>query len=349
MFCKHCGKELPDDSNFCSNCGEVFDNIQENSEYKKRREKESKRRGWALFFCTLGGILLAIAISVVLFTSICIFELADEIKETNNISYNETVDKYGVAPQGSAQFLDGNSILVSVYVTSDNFWTSEENCKTKENMKLAVDYIKNCGLRYGKNINLIYDDGVNDDLQYCMTYKNALEDSKNDNYEFDKVFNSWINESVPVEKLKEKYNTDSIGYVIFLDSDGVSYTIAHFLQDGKKYFNEYSVIYLYEDKKNYEVPSVYAHEILHMFGAIDLYKENKSDGITREFVNYVDQNYPNEIMYTTYESDYKSNYKEITQQMSDITAYMVGLTDSFKELNQYPELEKDCRACFSRY
>lgn len=349
MFCKHCGKELPDNAIFCSNCGKLVDKIQEDNKYKEVKTKKCKKKGWIIFLCTLVGILITFLFSIALFISICIFEVSNEIKETNNISYNATVDKYGVAPQGSVQFLEGDTVLVSVYVKSDDFWTSEETSKTKENMKIAVDYIESYGPKYGKNINLIYDDGINEDLYYCMDYDNALYDSENDNFEFDKVFNSWIDKNIPLEEIKKKYDTESVGYVIFLDSYGVSYTIAHFLQDGKKYFNEYSVIYLYEDKRDYEVPSVYAHEILHMFGAIDLYKENSSDGITNEFVNYIDKNYPNEIMYTTYELDYRNNYNEITQQISDITAYMVGLTDDFYELNQYPELAKDCKACFSRY
>lgn len=356
MLCKNCGKEIPEGSKFCNECGKLVEDVQANyyNTVIKAAEgitpkKKSKKKGWMIFGFTIAGIFIAIVFLVGLFTSICMFEAIDDISVQNSISYNSTADKDGIAPQGSVQFLEGDTVLVSVYVNSKDFWDDKKTFMTNKNMNTAVNYIENCGNWYGKNVNLIYDDGVNDDLKYSMTYENALYDSENDNYEFDKVFNNWIKNNVPVDKLKEKYKTNSIGYVIFLDSSGVSYTIAHFLQDRQKYFNEYSVIYLYQNKKDFEVPSVYAHEILHMFGAIDLYKESKSDGINDDFVNYIRENYPDEIMYTTYEADYSNNYDEITQQMSDITAYMVGMTDDFPELHRYPELAKDCRACFSRY
>lgn len=356
MLCKNCGREIPDGLEVCSECGKSVKDVQaddssteSNKTEKSTAKKKLKKNIWMIFGCTLAGICITIVCSVVLFTSFCMFKAIDDIKAQNNISYNTTVDKDGIAPQGSVQFLEGDTILVSVYVNSNNFWNDKKTFMTNKNMNTAVNYIKNCGRRYDKQINLIYDDGVNSDLKYSMNYNNALYDSENDSYEFDRIFNEWIKNNVPVDKLKEKYNTNSIGYVIFLDSSGVSYTIAHFMQDRQKYFNEYSVIYLYQNKKDFEVPSVYAHEILHMFGAIDLYKESKSDGVTDEFVDYIDKNYPNEIMYTTYERDYSNNYDEITQQMSNITAYMVGLIDDFPELNCYPELAKDCRACFSRY
>ena len=345
MLCKNCGKEIADDSRFCSNCGLPIEVLQQ-SLYVNNKKRNNK---WRILWCILGGVFLFIVFIVMLCISLYLFEDSGSEYTKNEIYYDCTADSNGIVPQGSVQLLEGRTILVSVYVNCGGFWTSEKTNITQQYMGKAVDYITSCGKKYGKDVDLIYDNGENYGLRYFMKYDNALYDSENDNYEFDKVFNSWIEDNIPLDELKEYYGTDSIGYIIFLDSEGVSYTIAHFLEDKIRYFNEYSVIYIYEREKEYEVPAVYAHEILHLFGAVDLYKESNTDGVGKEFVKYVEKNYPNEIMYTTYEPDCSKNYKDITQQMSDITAYMVGFKDDIYELDKYPEIAKDCRGCFSRY
>jgi hypothetical protein len=86
--------------------------------------------------------------------------------------------------------------------------------------------------------------------------------------------------------------------------------------------------------------STYAHEILHLFGACDLYEENKTDHISQELADYIADNYPHEIMYYTYEDDDTSNFDEITKEMSPVTLYFLDWGDGGAEIKQFPEIKR---------
>ena len=80
------------------------------------------------------------------------------------------------------------------------------------------------------------------------------------------------------------------------------------------------------------VPAVFAHEMLHTFGAPDLYWTDTYSvfeldyGITKEFTDYVKENELNDIMRITWDPQ-TGNYltKTIAQHITEITAYYAGL------------------------
>lgn len=75
-------------------------------------------------------------------------------------------------------------------------------------------------------------------------------------------------------------------------------------------------------------PSVIIHEILHLFGAPDLYAPDAQDIgylITMGFVDYCKENYPQDIMLSTYDRETDKRLPDrITQEITDITAYYIG-------------------------
>lgn len=80
-------------------------------------------------------------------------------------------------------------------------------------------------------------------------------------------------------------------------------------------------------KGQINAPATFAHELLHTFGAPDLYYAGKY-GITDQYVKDVASSGLNDIMRVTWDLntgyyDYNSVYNKIT----DITAYYLGLTD----------------------
>ena len=113
-----------------------------------------------------------------------------------------------------------------------------------------------------------------------------------------------------------------------------------YVRDGEYFYYEYSCLYrhdAYTDGER-ESPATYAHEILHLFGAPDLYEGSGDPYVDRALVDYVAETYPDDIMVSTYEDDGTSRFDVITKEISPLTAYCLGLTDTCPELEQFPLL-----------
>jgi hypothetical protein len=126
-----------------------------------------------------------------------------------------------------------------------------------------------------------------------------------------------------VAALRDKYKTDNVAYMVFLNG--------YYENDPSYTFNastsgpdvEYSII----SNKN---PAVIAHEFMHLFGAVDLYP-------TARFANFnfeeLRESYPNEIMLV--------QHKEITKlKISPITKYFLGWQTTLDHKNTRMLLHK---------
>mgnify|MGYP000113932697 CR=1 FL=1 len=85
------------------------------------------------------------------------------------------------------------------------------------------------------------------------------------------------------------YGARHIAFLFFLPISGTSFTMAHYADDGDSFYYEYSCLYktdAYTDGEA-ESPATYAHEILHLFGAPDLYEAAATLTSTRPLVSYV--------------------------------------------------------------
>lgn len=219
-------------------------------------------------------------------------------------------------PQGSVNTLKGKSVLISVYVyDKNNPWKKRDIDKTEQYLAIATKWIVKEGDRYGKKVELIHHDSKHPDLSYNVADANLYKLSKdeNKNNEYVREVNKYLKNDV-IEKVKKKYETDSVGFIVFLNGAGVSFAQPYISKDYGKGYKEFATIYLQDGDsggEEHENPATYAHEILHLFGAIDLYEENRYDHITEDVVEYIAKTYPREIMYTTYGEDYSSNFKGI--------------------------------------
>ena len=69
------------------------------------------------------------------------------------------------------------------------------------------------------------------------------------------------------------------------------------------------------------VPAAYAHEILHCFGGVDLYSENKPFNISQEFSDWYRKNFPDEL----FMSNKAGSQTEVDFEMTEVTQYYLGL------------------------
>ena len=158
-----------------------------------------------------------------------------------------------------------------------------------------------------------------------------------DNGECDTVVWNFIDKNIDEDALKQKYNADNIVYMVFVDSDerNTAITCTRSWYEGMESDDE--IVYLFNiDSQCLNGPAVYAHEILHTFGAPDLYVEDSLYNITSDFLNYVNENMSNDLMLTCSDAttgDYL--YDSINNEVGEVTAYFLGLVDSSKIVDQW--------------
>ncbi len=242
----------------------------------------------------------------------------------------------GIIGYGSAKSLQGSTVVVSIFgndaTTSwdKTFQDHEKEDQILKYLGIAGDYLEDVAEDYGKEADFITDFKTHPDLRYqCDLDLDLTDQSTIDSGDADQEVWEFIDSSIDSDAIREKYSADNLVYMVFLDTDESNESISCTLSwyDGVPY--DYEFTYLFNvDCGVVNCPAVYAHEILHTFGAPDLYMEDDWYGIDEEFLDYVEGTLPNEIMLTC--SDLDSDeyvYDRITNEVSEITAYYVGLID----------------------
>lgn len=243
-------------------------------------------------------------------------------------------------PLGTAGEACGKTVVVSIYADDRNSSWSDINeskiMRTKEYLGIATDWISEQASYYGKELSFLYDWEQYQDLVYHTTFK---YDMVNDDEEIDWYAWQEIEKRIDTQGLVEKYEADNIVYLLLFNTsrnnDVASCTRCWY--EGMEY--PYEICFMYV---NYggeeESPAAYAHEIMHTFGAPDLYMADDDGynyGITQEYVDYMEKTESNDIMFTTYDSNWQSVYDRISNDMSEIDAYYLGWIDYSAEVEKW--------------
>lgn len=256
-------------------------------------------------------------------------------------------------PTGSAVYLDGKTVLVSIYMDEDKSsskgWSDKNIKKTQEYMDIAVDYLEDEAKSFDCEADLIYDTSENPNLMY-FSDMNVIKEGMNDDDAHDAT-DSWVEKNIDYLALLEKYDADSIGFMFFMNASGTSWCYPYYpYPDEPEYgYLEKAYIYLYDEYDDYETPATYAHEILHMFGAVDLYTRSKEDGVTKKIIKYVENTYPRDIMYTVYDENEESVYEYVPCEIGPITAYFIGFTKDCDDLKRFPGSKRKAKASYPAY
>ena len=261
------------------------------------------------------------------------------------------------SPTGSAKYLDGDTVLVSIFLEdTDANWTKADRQLAKDNLEIACQFLKNEGKRYGKDVNLIYDTDAHPDLEYHYQTGATFPGST---YTTDEGalglaatlllsgVNEYIYTNIDVENILSSYGVNSIGFLVFVDNKTSQATAYPYYADTNvNYYSEICFINLRWSKTDKNVtPDTYAHEILHLFGARDLYRTTETDGITREYVDYVYKKYPTDIMLGAARKGVRWN-KKISGKITDVTAYFLGWKDTIYETELFPKTKAKYKASF---
>ena len=246
---------------------------------------------------------------------------------------------------GSAGELDGRIVVVSIFLSDKkNEWdfSNETNQLRREHslayLNIALDWITENAARWGKYPEFIYDLEQYDDLYYEME-----SDENVANTDIDPTYdmNEMIMDFVDPDSLLEEYDADNILFLAYINSPmsnrTVSFTIPY---DDTLGDDTMEICYMFLcSEGEEETPAAYAHEILHTFGAPDLYNADyppANYNIDEDFVSYCEINHPNEIMLTTYDVNTDEPYYDhISNELTEITAYYIGWTDHSKEAEDF--------------
>jgi hypothetical protein len=137
-------------------------------------------------------------------------------------------------------------------------------------------------------------------------------------------------EYIDAEQLKQKYNAQNVIYILYFNTDETNTVNSWSLSDKQNCPVELINVFVRDDIGSsyyYLSPSGFAHEILHCFGAYDLYYA--SNAIPQNFVDHCYNTNSCDIMFTV------SVGKEITQELSELDAYYVGLVDSCPQIEEW--------------
>lgn len=282
-------------------------------------------------------------------------EQSSYTQEASGTVTNESATEYGAwRPQGSANTLAGSSVIVTILLdTPDADFTDDEITYANESIDRSCRYLEEQGRKYGKSVKLYNYDSVNSDLLFRISCDkpatDAVDFSSGTYTGFKNTVDSLIADEIPFDDIYEKYGTDSIGFMVMLDAGASAYSQVYY-PDGNYYgFNEWVAMFVHDMYgTRYENLACYAHEILHLFGAIDLYYENAASGFNADIAMSIanDPDYSMALMYNTYNPDGSYDYENIPQELSDITLAMIGFTDGTEVFEKYPSLARNYTAAF---
>ncbi len=268
-------------------------------------------------------------------------------------------------PLGNAGELDGKIVVYSIFANGPDYsWDFSQSPdratrdKILNDMSQALEWITKQAAKYGRNVEFLYDWNADPELavestsEFPMAYssRKAYEESIEEGklVTTDQLFaKQRIAFSLANAKdLREKYGADGVVYMFYVNTDFSNTVVPHavpywpdILRWSVKVRDlvELATMHMhFTDKrvagsgqKRTIGATSYAHEILHLFGAPDLYEAN--DVIPQAYVDHLDAAGSNDIMYGGYDDDGPMS----KASMSELTAYYLGLTDYCEDVKKY--------------
>lgn len=265
---------------------------------------------------------------------------------------------------GTAKTLDGNIAVVSVFVNTEEFpWDFNELMETEayqyylNDLYIATNYLTEKAQAYGKSPNFIWDWSEHDKL--CSLSSTDLIEPIKGSRNFGMAWQH-ISTEIDTAAILEETGAEQIIY-IFVYNTPPEYEVTGENQGPycQTYGNDeaqsadnidpdnppdppYETIFLtmgyYDGQPQYVTPSCVAHEILHAFGAEDLYSKDAGSymyNISQEFIDYINNTDPLDDIMRNPETGEAGNYESINSEISEVTAYYVGLTDSSEIVEQW--------------
>ena len=219
---------------------------------------------------------------------------------------------------GSARSLTGNIYTLSCFVSdSNNTWTDAEKIQIFNKLHNANKWIASHALKYNNRISFSGGNfGLKEDIK--LDYVNYGTGTGNEDINLISTVLRKIGYAGSLsyyEWAVNNTNCDNTFVLIFVKGRGVNYAIAYKDKEMNKerYFVEGCVLYSHFSNGILLNESGIAHEIMHLFGARDLYETFRQKSDREEMA----RRFPNSIMH--------KNLPNINDQVIDeLTAFLIG-------------------------
>ena len=225
---------------------------------------------------------------------------------------------------GTARVLYGKIYVIMIFVgPHDNPWTRSEAERYKAKVAEAEQWLKIQAAKYGKRLEFVNaafgadgnfcDNDIPEDSDSANAYSYPSSVFLKIGFESRNRFVDWVHDNT---------DCDQCLSIIFSNTKGRSYaspvTREYHAYDSETYNLECCL--LYRGFKNSDVETnsaTVAHEILHLFGAWDLYRLDSSDS---ERAVKTELMFPDSIMLNTHRDIWET-------RIDEINAWLVGLKD----------------------
>ncbi|MBR5376426.1 MAG: hypothetical protein IK139_04030, partial [Lachnospiraceae bacterium] len=200
-------------------------------------------------------------------------------------------------------------------------------------LKVACDWITRSCAGYGREVEFVWDWTEHEELICDLSTDISVEG--NLEYYYDDLARL-IRQNVDADDIKSKNDANGIIYLACVDTPYSNQnTSSTFMSERSNPAEEEFCIMMMRTDGDIEPPSAFAHEMLHTFGAADLYMSGMY-GITDELVRYFENSGSNDIMFRC--EDKRTGeyyYDRITNEITEITAYYSGLTDESETVREW--------------
>lgn len=245
---------------------------------------------------------------------------------------------------GSAKQLAGRIAVVAVFwEDAQDSWGRNELQTAQQQLVTALGFLEKQAAGYGVEAEFCYSPAEGA-LNYRQSGPDETLDLTDHLTDFYQQVVSWMDTALPEQQLLEQYQAESVCYLVFLPKSGTSFTLPRMADVPEQLTQrELSFVFYYQDAQRIQrqCPYIYAHELLHQFGAIDLYPNSPQLPSGSGLPEYVAAEYPDEIMGNNTQGHYyETELTEIGFEITPLTAYCLGWMNTLPELSSYPELTR---------
>ena len=215
-----------------------------------------------------------------------------------------------------ARTLENDVYELSIYISEDdNPWSYKDKLSVLRNQRISQDWLKTQAANYGTTLNF-HEGCYGLDQDICMkSIPPAKGGPAECSYWIEYLFDILNYKPMDfIDWVFDKYSCPNVHVLIYANQIGRSYAMPFSNGGDKRHFLEGTILYRYfTNGIEYLDPHVIAHEILHLYGAWDLYQTHEQ---TYDRENMAKQHFSNDIMHQS------GDLNEL--QVGPLTAWLVG-------------------------